>query len=326
MKRWFRNGRAALAFGALGALVAAAGRAQAPSPAPCATTNVPTYANVSWSELTYSAHKFFLGAATTIKVERVPQAAVTAALRPAAAGQSIPIPARESAAITVDTELPFGRVESVRLFFDPTTGAALGGEKTSLGGSAYHKVFRYTEGGLYTWRSAPTDQREEILPPAEWSARKAYLVRPLVAPPPGAPVADSYALIYLVSAARLHRRGDTVRVLMLADDRYVEVAFVAGGLTYQRASFEEVLPDGARRRERDVLVRQVKVTARALGAAESSEDVELGFLGMRGTLTVDLEVESDVPVALSGRVQHIGELTVWLNRAVLDREPPRGLR
>jgi hypothetical protein len=147
-----------------------------------------------------------------------------------------------------------------------------------------------------------------------------------VAPPPGAPVADSYALIYLVSAARLHRRGDTVRVLMLADDRYVEVVFVAGGLTYQRASFEEVLPDGARRREKDVLVRQVKVTARALGAAESSEDVELGFLGMRGTLTVDLEVDSDLPVALSGRVQHIGELTVWLNRAVLDREPPRGPR
>jgi hypothetical protein len=325
MRRWLRKARAVSAFGGLATLVAAAALRAHPSVLPAVPADEP-YGEVVWSQLAYSAHKFFLSAATTIRVERVPSSEVTAALPPAGAGRNLPIPSGAAAAITMDTDLPFGRDETVRLFLDPTTGAAFGGAKTSLGGSPYHKVFRYTEGGLFTWRSAPAGERELTLPPTDWSARKAYLVEPTVAPPPGAPVADSYALIYLVSAAHLDRRGDSVRVVMLADDRFVEVAFVAGGMTYDRASFEEVFPGGTRRREGDVLVRQVKVSARALGAGEASQDVELGFLGMRGTLTVGLEVGTDLPVVLSGRVQHIGDLTVRLKRAVLTREPPRATR
>jgi hypothetical protein len=280
------------------------------------------FGGVTWSELAYSAHKFFLGAATTIRVEDVSAGAVAAALLPAPSGRSIPIPGGAVAAVTVDTHLPFGRDESVRLFFDPLTGAAVGGEKTMRGGSPYHKLFRYTQGGLFTWRSAPADDREAARPPGAWSHRKAYLVQPAVAPPPGAPVADSYALIYLVSAAHLKQRGDSRRLYMLADDRFIEMTFSAGGLTQEHATFEEVWPGGRRLREGDVLVRQVRVTARVLDAASSGEDVELGFLGMRGTLTVELEVGTELPVRLSGSVQHLGKLTVRLRRAVLKREPP----
>jgi hypothetical protein len=324
MRLYLRKARAMLVLAGLGVLVAAVATAQAPLLAAPPFSAGALYGDVPWSELAYAAHKFLLGATTTIRVERVPASAVTAALQPAPAGDSVPIPSRESAAITVETDLPFGRDESIRLFFDPSTGAALGGEKTMLGGSPYHKLLRYTEGGLFTWRSAPANDREAALPPAEWSRRKAYLVDPAVVPPLGAPIADSYALIYLVSAAHLNRRGDSVHLFTLTDDRFVEMVFVAGGLTYSRVSFEEVSPSGSHHREGNVLVRQVRVSAQAFGASESSEDVELGFLGMRGALTVYLEVGTDLPVALSGRVQHIGELTVRLKRVVLDRDPPPG--
>jgi hypothetical protein len=326
MRSTFRNARAVLAAAGLCAFVAVGAAAQTPSRDASPSSAAAPYGDVVWSELAYSAHKFFLGAATTIRVERVPASTVAAALRRTPAGDPVPIPSRASTAITVDTGLPFGRDESVRLFFDPSTGAALGGEKTTLGGSPYHKLFRYTEGGLFTWRSAPANDREAALPPVDWSRRKAYLVEPTLAPPPGAAVADSYALIYLVSAAHLDRRGDAVDLFMLADDRFVKTTFVAGGLTYSHVSFEEASPSGGRHREGNVLVRQVRVTAMALGASEPSEDVELGFLGMRGALTVYLEVGTDLPVALSGRVQHIGELTVRLKRAVLDRETQRDSR
>jgi len=311
-----------VSFG-LGVLVAVAASPQPRLPRTSPPPVRARYGDVPWSELAYSAHKFFLGAATTIHVEQVPAVVVTAALPRLPAGDAVPIPPRTSAVITVDTDLPFGRDESVRLYFDPATGAALGGEKTMRGGSPYHKLFRYTEGGLFTWRSAPANDREDALAPADWSRKKAYLTEPAASPPLGAPVADSYALIYLVSAAHLDRRGDEAHIFMLADDRFVELAFVAGGLTYSRVNFEEVSPRGSHHREGNVVVRQVRVTATALGAPEASEDVELGFLGMRGTLTVYLEVGTDLPVALSGRVQHIGELTVRLKRAVLDRESRR---
>ncbi len=320
----FHRPRLALLLGGLAALSAAPVRGQGPLPTPTVAPAPPaaTYGAIAWSELTYSTHKFFLSASTTIEVERAP-AGVVAETFPAVAGdRPVPIPEGGAATITVETALPFGRDETVRLFFDGSTGTALGGEKTTLGKSAYHKLFRYTEGGLVTWRSAPANEREVTLPPASWTQRKWSLVEPTTAPPQGAPVADSYALIYLVSAAHLNRPGDSRRIFMLADDRFVEVTFVAGGLTYHRVDCDEVWPGGRRRRQGDVLVREVKVAARALASRESREDVDLGFLGMRGSLTVYLEVGTDLPVVLSGRVEHIGQVTVRLDRAALTSAPP----
>jgi len=316
MHRRLRHLAAALLLGGIAALAAAWGA----EPEPAAG---PRYGDVTWSELAYSAHKFFLSASTTIRVERVPAATATTQMATAPRGEPVPVPAGGAAAITVDTALPFGRDESVTLLFDPATGAALGGRKTIVGRGAYNKLLRYTEGGLFTVRTAPANNREAASPPDAWTQRKAYLVQPAATPPPGVPVADSYALIYLVSAAHLDRQGGASRIFMLADDRFVELSFVAGGLTYHRVDFEERWPDGRRHREGKVLVREVRATARALGGEDNrGADVDLGFLGMRGSLTVFLEVGTDLPVALAGRVEHIGELTVRLDRALLTAPPP----
>jgi hypothetical protein len=207
------------------------------------------------------------------------------------------------------------------VFIDPSTGAALGGEKTMLGRNAYHKLIRYTDCGLFTWRSSPENNREAAQPVNTWTHRKQYLVEPAVGPPEGTPVSDPYALIYLATAARLDRKDSRLKLVMLADDRFVEVTFISGNLTFSRVRFRESWPGGDRARTGDALVRIVRATARALGATDSSEDVDLGFLGMRGALTIYLEVGTALPVALSGRVQHIGEVTVSLDKAVLTGAP-----
>jgi hypothetical protein len=300
-------------------------QAPPPEPAPPAATPIAESRSgeVPWAELTYSAHKFILGATTVIRVERLPAETVTEVLRTPPTDRQVSVPTGGAAVVLVTTDLPFGRDETVKLFFDPTTGAALGGEKTMLGRSAYHKFLRYTDGGLYTWRSAPANDGETALSPEGWTRHKQYLVEPSARPAQGTAVIDSYALLYLVAAARLDRRGSGLRMVMLADDRYAEMTFVAGGLTYSRVNFDEIWPGGSRHREGDVMVRTVRATARALGASESSGDVELGFLGMRGALTIYLEAGTALPVALSGRVQHIGEVTVRLDKVVLKGTPAK---
>jgi hypothetical protein len=279
------------------------------------------FGEVGWVELDYSARKFFLAAHTTLRAERVSDRELAEALRTPPRGRPVPVPATGAIALTVETDLPFGRDESVKVFVDPITGAALGGEKTMLGRSAYHKFIRYTDGGLFTWRSSPEDSREAAQPARAWTHRKQYLVEPLVRPAEGTPVSDPYGLIYLATAARLDRKDSQLKLVMLADDRFVEVTFIAGNLTYSRGGFQEVWPGGSRARTGDTLVRIVRATVRALGAADASEDIELGFLGMRGALTIYLELGTALPVALSGRVQHIGDLTVSLDRAVLIGAP-----
>jgi len=308
---------------ALLAVVDSRSWAQAVDPAAPATTSAGEqgFGEVPWTELAYSARKFFLGAETVIRAGRLPAETLAEVLPTSPVGRQVLPMGAEAVAVSVTSDLPFGRDEAVKVFIDPKTGAAMGGEKTMLGRSAYHKYLRYTEGGLYTWRASPANERESALPPQSWTRRKGYLVAPSVTPSQGTPVSDSYALIYLVSAGRLDRRGSELCLVMLADDRYVEMNLAAGGLTYTHVSFEEAWPGGSRTRRGDVLVRAVRATARALGATGSSEDVELGFLGMRGALTVYLEVGTGLPVAVSGRVQHVGEVAVRLDRALLRGAP-----
>ena len=297
----------------------APGEATMPSPAPTAAPASAT--GVVWSELRYAAHKLFLSATTTVRAASVPAAELATILRPPPGGRAVPIPPGGAVAVSVASVLPFGRDEDVTLWLDPTSGAAIGGEKTSLGGSPYHKLMRYTDGGLYTWRSAPHGAAEAAGAPAGWSAHSNYLVEATAAPPPGVPVTESYVLIYLVSAARLDDKDNSLRVVTLNRDRYVEITFTAGNLSYQRASFSESWPGGGARRDGNVLVRAVRGTARIVGAASSRDDVDLGFLGMRGALTMFVEVGTGIPIAFSGRVDYVGTLNVRLTRATLLAAP-----
>ena len=277
---------------------------------------------VIWSELHYSAHKLIFGASTTLRVETLPAARLAAVLRRPPKARPVPPPGGDAVALSATTTLPFGRDEWVTLWLDPATGAALGGEKTVTGGSSYHKLLRFTDGGLYTWRSAPSSALEEKLGPEGWTLRKQYLAHPTVSPPEGTPVTDAYALLYIASAARLDRKDGSLQIVMRADDGYVELAFASGGLSRVRVGFDESWPAGSRHRDGDVLVRSVRVTGHGLDATQPQDDVDLGFLGMRGALTIFVELGSGIPVAFSGRAEHVGNLTVRLDRAVLSDPPP----
>jgi len=277
---------------------------------------------VIWRELRYAARKLIFGASTAIRIESAPARGLAGALKRPPNARPVPLPEGDVVALSMTTDLPFGRDEKVTLWLDPMSGAALGAEKTVVGGNSYHKLLRFTDGGLYTWRSAPASAREERLGPEGWTARKQYMTQPAVGPPGGTPVTDAYALLYLVSAARLDRKDTSLRLVVLADKGYAELVFASGGLSRLRASFDESWPGGTRRRDGDVLVRTVRATARAVDAAHPQDDVDLGFLGMRGALTVLVEVGSGIPVAFSGRAEHVGNLTVRLDRAALAAPPP----
>ena len=312
------------------ALAAARGAPPPPEPTPTAAPAaapaeaappVTAFEPVPWKELHYSAHKFIFGAATTLTVGPIRSAELAARLGRPPRARGVPLPDGGAVAVSSATDLPFGRDEKVTLWLDPGTGAALGAEKTTLGGDPYHKLLRFTDAGLYTWRSAPVSAREAKLGPGQWTARKQYATEPAARPPEGTPVTDAYALLYLASAARLDRKDSMLRLVLLVDKGYVEVSFVAGGLTTLRAAFDESWPGGGRRRAGDVLVRSVRATGRALGAERPQDDVDLGFLGMRGALTLLVEVGSGIPVAFSGRAEHVGNLAVHLDRAVLAAAP-----
>jgi hypothetical protein len=313
--RWFAAPAALLVF-----VVATASEA---GPAPAAgIADGPTFAAVPWSELSLSAHKFFLGASTTLRAERRPVAGLAALLRVPPEGVGVALPDHDVVVLTSDTDLPFGRDETVTLWLDPATGAAIQAEKLTRGHDPYRKVFRYTDLGVYTWRSAPANAHEAASGPRTWTRHGGSWERSPVPLPPNLPLTDSYALLYLASAARLDRPGVRCSLAILSEGRLVELTFTADGLVQERASFAETWPGGQRHRAGQVLARKVQVSARPAGAAPGGSQVDLGFLGMRGDLTILVEDGTGIPIELSGHAEHIGALTVRLERATLRNPPP----
>jgi hypothetical protein len=319
-----RCGRGCLALGAV--LLAPVAGAQVtvppPTPEPTPEAALASPAGVTWSELRFLARKFFLTASATIRVERVPSAELAAHLRTPPGDAAPPLPEPETEVVTVTSDLPFGRGEIARVWLDPGSGAAIQADKLSSGGSAYSKIFRFTDEGVYTWRRAPANRHEASLPPSAWSHRKEYLEAARPRPPAGMPVTDPYALLYLVSRAHLERPGALLSLHIVSQGRLVELTFVPEGLRMLATSFHEVWPGGRAERKGMVLVRAVEATARVVGGPGSASDVDLGFLGMRGDLLLYLEADTGLPVELTGRTESIGRLTVRLDRVVLRSWPP----
>jgi hypothetical protein len=278
---------------------------------------------VGWQRIELGASKLLLSATTSLAVESLTAGRAAGFLRAVPEGMAVPV-GPEVVALTTDTVLPFGRHEVTTVLLDPLTGAVLQGDKLVTGRKPYQKVFRYTREGFFFWRAAPASPSEEKASPEDWSKRRARLVRAAAPLPEGAVVTDSYALLYLVSAAGMNRQGSAFATCVLADDQPVELRFQAGGLVQQDADFRERRAGGSLRRRGPVLLRTVVVKARAVSGQTGGGDVDLGFLGMRGDVRILVEARTGLPVQVVGRTDTIGELTVDLQAVEWGAPAPAG--
>lgn len=271
---------------------------------------------VPWTALRFRASKLFLSATSTVTVEMVPVARAREALVPVRRGKAVMPSGPTVALVTTASDLPFGRDEVVSVWVDPDSGAALQFEKLVTGHNPYHKVSRYVAGGTFTVRTAPRDDRQARAGADEWTRRKEIVASSPVPLPEGAVLSDSYVLLYWLSAARLDIPGRTLAMYILSDDHLVELSFDAGDLT-MRPGYERTTAAGSEPARREVVARRVSVSARAVGDPAAGGDIDLGFLGLRGNLTVFVEQGTGIPVELSGRASSIGNITVRLESATL---------
>ena len=152
----------------------------------------------------------------------------------------------------------------------PSSGAVLQEHKVVSGRSPYEKLFRYTTEGYFLWRNSPVSDAERKLAPEQWGKRRQRLVRTTQAPPRGALVTDSYALIYLASAARMDRAGSRLVAYLQQDDRLVELTFTAGGLRQTTCDVKVAGPTD-KKTQSQVVARVVTLTGRVLGEPAKAE-------------------------------------------------------
>jgi len=273
-----------------------------------------------WTALHFEARKLLASATSVIRYELLPAAALAEQLREPPGFKGVPLPPTV-VQLSVETDLPVGRDEQVRVWLDPVTFAALQTEKRTFGKRPYEKLFRYVSGGYYEWRRAPADEREAPLSPQEWSDLSHGWAGSRGAVPDNTVLADPYALLYIVSAAQLHRPGGHLTAWIVSRGYPVELAFADAGLTRRSVDYLERWPGGERRRRADALVRLVHVRTAGRGGGATHQRVELGFWGMQDGLTIALDAGTGVPLEFSGRARTVGPLVVRLIRAELPAPP-----
>ncbi|MEP0774386.1 MAG: hypothetical protein HRF46_08490 [Acidobacteriota bacterium] len=284
-----------------------------------AAASPPPTPAVPWGALHFEARKLLLAATSVVRADLLPAEQLVPLLRQPP-GDAALAPPTWVVRLTVETDLPMGRDETVTTWLHPTTFAALQTHKRTYGKRQYEKVFRYVTNGYYEWRRAPASEREAGLPPEAWSDRREGWNRLATAPPVAAVLVDPYALLFLASAAQLHLPGRRLTIRTLSRDQLVELAMTDGGLTRRPVDYLESCSSGERRHRGDQLVRLVHVAA-ATGITPARAQVDLGFLGMQGELSVFLDAASGVPVELVGRTRSLGQLVVRLTRVELASAP-----
>lgn len=292
------------------------------APGPLAATEAtltPHAAPVPWVTLHFEARKLLLVATSVIRHQLVSAEEVAPLLREPPGEAGLPLPSR-LVQLTITTDLPLGRDEEVRTWLHPTTFAALATAKRTFGRRPSTKLFRYAPGGYYEWRRAPAHAGEASGEPERWSKTREGWARAAHSVASSALIIDPYALLYMVSAAQLHRPGGQASVAIVSRGALVELSIVDGGLTRRRVDYRELSPQGESFRRGEVLVRMVHVRTSA-PAGTARGDVQLGFLGAEGELVIALDAASGLPLEFSGHTRAAG---VVVARLVLAELPPSG--
>lgn len=286
------------------------------APAPCADALRPP-----WNGLEFVARKLFLTATASFEVTIEPTPVASADLRAAPDGTGLSPAGPCVAVLTFASDLPIGRDERATAWLEPVSGAVLQVDKHTVRRGLYRKIFRYTRDGYVLWRSEPANAQEADGDIEKWSRRKTGTVDGRADLPAGAVVTDSYALLYILGRAGLDVPGARTVAYMLGDRGTAVVTLVAGGLTMRDIDLELSWPGGGTARRGQAIVRTVTATASPLGGAVSGHEIDLGFLGIRGALTIAVDTASGLPVELAGRAPQIGTITATLTRAVLPTAP-----
>ena len=278
---------------------------------------------VSWSELEFKARKLFLSATAKVTARVVDRAAAVGELRSSSGDRQAVQPSGDRVAVvTTVTDMPFGREEVATAWIDHATGQALQAEKTVAGGGKYYwKLRRYVDDGYHRWRAEPEGRNERDAKAEAWSDRSERDYRwPSI--PDDAAVTDPYALLYLISVARLDRDDARLDILLSSKDRVVELSFAAAGLVRRDEKWTETWETGSRPRSDAVVLRRVEGTASSVDGEVAGGDIDTGFFGMEGPLTIYVEPGTGMPVVVEGKASGIGHLEVRLERAVLCAAPP----
>ena len=235
---------------------------------------------LDWQDLHYRASKLFITAEAQVSLERQ--------------GDEIQL--------FLGSEV-LGRTSETRIRLEPGNARALREEKLKIHKDAGLRSYEYASDHAIKVRYRERPVAEARKPLETWTEKSRYR-QEFGAVDPAEAVTTPSALLYLLAASSLEKKGDVLEATLFADERIVRAqATVVAEEPFDGAI--EQLGGGSYQ-------PGVALRIRLSGQEASGEAVELELLGLEGDLEVLLDRERRVPLAIRGGMPVLGRIEVKL--------------
>ena len=279
----------------------------------CAGTIQATELNpdrVDWSMLQYKASLFLMTIDASVGLTTPDPAVVNTLLITADEGQAVQ-PGNFQKIMSLNTNA-FGRFSQIELILNSDNGAALQRASHDSGSRFRHRIYRYTDRGVYQETRWPIDQAEENLPADQWP-QWSRTSEDLRAYPPsvfGATITDPSGLLYIVGAAPLDKPGDTFEILAFARKQVHRVQIEVVGIEPIDLNYQ--FTNGTTMEGRTGKQSAIRLLIHGEDINGGDDENSFELLGLHGDIVLHMDPTTRAPLQLAGLVKIAGPVTLQL--------------
>jgi len=209
-----------------------------------------------------------------------------------------------------------GQVYRSEVWFSSGVGSPLLRYRDKLGRDANRKAYRYLEDGVRRRRIEPDGSAEAEQPPERWSRIKEH-VFPYGPSRADCPVILDPNLLFVIASTGVVARADGPVSVCVFNKKTIYRAQLTPGPDESLPVAYVERTAGARREVRgEARVRTLRLDAQA-AAGGGIEPEPFEFFEMVGTIEIDLDAESGLPLRISGQIGPFGQVVVELAEADL---------
>lgn len=266
---------------------------------------------VSWQHMSLKARKLFLTADTEARLTRQEVDDIVDELIEPERGN--PVQAARTVMRLESGARFFGKKSETELLMNPLHAQALQYAVDEDGDRIKHRIYRYTDSGIFVRTHRPDGDQQYEQPWQTWSTVQTEW-RDIAAEAHGQIIVDPLGLLYIVGAAELEAGGQPLEFLSISDRKVTRVSLTAQDADARKVDFQLRAGNSSRQCKGQVPAIQIRVEASPLDPAS---DKTFQFLGLEDDIEIYVEPATRLVLEISGKAPIVGHLVIRLQDATV---------
>jgi hypothetical protein len=199
-----------------------------------------------------------------------------------------------------------------QVLFEPHQVVAFYRLRLRRGKDEIKRSYWFSREGVHRLRTKPSSKGEASGDPEKWTDAKTSFYPYDLTQLGCTQVTDPTLLIYLLSAARMDKRGDSLSLCVFGKQQLHRLRLRVEGLQTLEVDYSENSDEGKIRKKGKG--DSLRVTLEAQPLQSDRKDAEnFSFLGFQKDIIIDIDPELRIPLQISGRIPTVGSVSLKLS-------------